>query len=111
MTSSGAQQKFILGSMTSPSIYFSDCRAFPKCLDTLGFPLSCNSPETDPKRSESFRISFCDGFDDLFQKHKFLRQLMSITTMSFPSVFEHLMKYEPNESYFRAKHAVFTMIY
>ena len=29
----------------------------------------------------------------------------------FPSVFEHLMKYEPNESYFRAKHAVFTMIY
>ena len=74
-------------------------------------PLSCNSPETDPKRSEPFRISFYDGFDDLFQKQQFLRQLMSIATMVVPSVFEHLMKYEPNESYFRAKHAVFTMIY
>ena len=67
--------------MTSPSIYFSDCRAFPKCPVRLMSPLSCNSPGTDPKRSESFRISFYDGFDDLFQKHQFLRQLMSIATM------------------------------
>ena len=80
-----------------------------KCASHVG---RASAPKTLPIPicSESFRISFCDGFDDWLQEHQFLRQLMSIATMIFTSVFEHFMKYEPNESCFRAKHTVFTMI-